>query len=124
MATKKTKEEKTISGLSFKGEVILVYILGVVGFVFAIMKNKDVSKKVQFHYNQAGTCWLVSLVLGALNRSILSGYDYYTFCYEAISIVLFVFVIITIVRAYKGTDETYKIPGVSVLSEKIFGKTI
>ena len=122
--TKKDKNEgKTISGLSFKGEVILVYIISVVGFVFALMKNSPASKEIRFHYNQSGTLWIIniasSIIFSILGNFIpVSGLLNY-----AVSIVLLVFSIMTIVKAYNG-EENYKIPVVSDLAESIFGKTI
>lgn len=122
--TKQDKNEgKTISGLSFKGEVILVYIISVVGFVFALMKNSQASKEIRFHYNQSGTLWIINIA-SSIIFSILGNFIPFSGLLSyAISIVLLVFSIMTIVKAYNG-EENYKIPVVSDLAESIFGKTI
>ena len=122
--TKKDKNEgKTISGLSFKGEVILVYIISVVGFVFALMKNSPASKEIRFHYNQSGTLWIINIA-SSIIFSILGNFIPFSGLLNyAVSIVLLVFSIMTIVKAYNG-EENYKIPVVSDLAESIFGKTI
>lgn len=122
--TKQDKNEgKTISGLSFKGEVILVYIISVVGFVFALMKNSPASKEIRFHYNQSGTLWIINIA-SSIIFSILGNFIPFSGLLNyAVSIVLLVFSIMTIVKAYNG-EENYKIPVVSDLAESIFGKTI
>lgn len=116
---KKEETVKTISGLSEKGEVVLVYLLPIVGFVFALMKDKKVSEFMRFHYNQAGALWLTSMIIsigfGILGRFIpFSG-----LISSTLSIVLFVFDIIALVKAYSD-DEKYEIPVVYDFSKTLF----
>ena len=122
--TETKKEEKketkceTISGLSFEGEVVLVYIITIVGFIFALMKDKNVDKKLRFHYNQAATAFIVSICFNVLTVIAPLLAPVIGLC----AIALFVFVIITLVQTLSNKVDYYRIPLISDLSEKIFGK--
>lgn len=110
-------KNKTISGLDYKVEVLLVYLFPILGLVFSLLKDKDICDALRFHYNQSGTLfivlaagWIICIVpfLGLL-------------AYELCGIALFVFSIIAVVNEYKY-DKVYSIPVVSDLSKKIFKK--
>lgn len=113
-------KKKSIMGLEYKWEVFLVYIITILGFIFSFMKDKDVDKDVKFQYNQAGTVFIINLVINVISRIFLniSGISYIAWVLSIIQIVIFVFVIITIVKAF--SNETYRIPVVSDLTEKIW----
>lgn len=120
---KDENEGKTISGLSFKGEVILVYLIGVVGFVFALMKNSPASKEIRFHYNQSATCWIINIASSVIFSILGNFIPFSGLLSYAVSVVLLVFIIMTIVKAYNG-EENYKMPVISDLATTIFGETI
>lgn len=119
---KETKQEettKTISGLSEKGEIVLVYLLPIVGFVFALMKDKKVSEFMRFHYNQAGALWLTSMIV-SIGFGVLGMFIPFSgLISTTLSIVLFVFDIIALVKAYSD-DEKYEIPVVYDFSKTLF----
>lgn len=114
------EENKTISGLSYKAEIVLIYLIPLVGFIFALMKEKKVSKSSRFHYNQVGTLWIVNMVL-SIGFGILGAFIPFSgLISSTLSIVLFVFEIIAIVKAYSDNID-YKIPVIYDLSKSIFG---
>lgn len=120
---KETKKEpetnKTITGLDEKYEVILVYLISILGFIFSLMKDKKVSKNIKFHYNQAGTIWLVNIVIMFATRVgglILSPISWISF---PVSVLLFVVTLVALVKAYNG--EKYEIPVINDLSKSIWG---
>lgn len=119
--TKKEEEKtSTITGLEERYEVILVYIISILGFIFALMKDKKVSKNMRFNYNQAGTIWIVNIVCNLITN--FGGYFMAPIRWASypISIILFVFTIIALVKAYNG--ERYEIPVIADLSKSIWGK--
>ncbi|MBO6145389.1 MAG: hypothetical protein J6O62_01125 [Bacilli bacterium] len=119
---KKGNTDQSIMGIEYKWEVLLLYLLfgGLLGFIFSFMKDKKVSKKIKFQYNQSGTMFIVLFVLGAVSRAsnflidfgIISG-----LCYM-LDVVVVVFAIITIVKAF--SDEEYEMPIISDLSKMIW----
>ena len=119
--TKKTKNElketelKTYTGFSFMTEVILVYLIPILGFIFSFMDIKKYSERVKFLYNQSGAIFLIEIVLIGLEFIPIVRWFFYM-----IHLVLFVIVIITIIKAKDGED--YKIPGVYDLANIIWGK--
>lgn len=121
--TKTTKEEdktSTITGLEEKYEVILVYLISILGFIFSLMKDKNISKDMKFNYNQAGTIWIVSIVCNFVTR--FGGYFMAPIRWVSypISVILFVFTIIALVKSYNG--ERYEIPFIADLSKSIWGR--
>lgn len=121
--TKTTKEEEktsTITGLEERYEVILVYIISILGFIFSLMKDKKVSKNMKFNYNQAGTIWIVSIICSLITN--FGGYFMAPIRWASypISVILFVFTIIALVKAYNG--ERYEVPVIADLSKSIWGK--
>ena len=119
--TKKTKNElketelKTYTGFSFMTEVILVYLIPILGFIFSFMDIKKYSERVKFLYNQSGAIFLIEIVLLGLEFIPIVRWFFYM-----IHLVLFVIVIITIIKAKDGED--YKIPGIYDLANLIWGK--
>ena len=119
--TKKTKNEikevetKTYTGFSYMTEVILVYLIPILGFIFSFMDIKKYSKRVKFLYNQAGAIFLIEVVLIGLEFIPIVRWLFYM-----IHLVLLIIVIITIIKAKDGED--YQIPGVYDLANLIWGK--
>ena len=113
-------KKKTIMGLEYKWEMFLVYLFNILGFVFSFMKDKEVDKDVRFQYNQSGVIFIINIVINIISRvsSNLLGVAYVSWALSILQLVLFVFVIITIVKAF--SNETYRIPAVADLAEKIF----
>ena len=117
-----TNDKETISGLSRKAEIVLVYIISFVGFIFALMKDKKVSKSQRFHYNQAGTLWIVNIIL-SVGFGIVSAFvPFAGSISKGINVVLWIFAIIAMIKAY-NEDEDYKIPVIYDISKSIFGST-
>ena len=124
MATKKTEEKKekktevkvskTISGISFKDEMLLIYIVPFVAIVYAFMKDRIVEEKTRFHYNQAATSGLLIIACAVFSKIPYIG----VFGYIAI-IALVVFNIITLVKEVRD-NVTYEIPVISNISNTIF----
>lgn len=113
-------KKKTIMGLEYKWEMFLVYLFNILGFVFSFMKDKEVDKDVRFQYNQSGVIFIINIVINIISRvsSNLLGVVYVSWALSILQLVLFVFVIITIVKAF--SNESYRIPAVADLAEKIF----
>ena len=113
-------KKTTVTGLEEKWEVFLVYIINLLGFIFAFMKYDYLSEDIKFHYKQSGTIWLVYVIFSFIAKifgSILGGavFAYISSCIVA---VLLVFIIITIVKAFEGTR--YEIPIISDLAKSIW----
>lgn len=113
-------KKKSIMGIEYKWEVFLVYLLSILGFIFSFMKDKDVDKDVRFQYNQSGTIFIINLIINIISRIFLniSGISYIAWVLSIIQVVIFVFVIITIVKAFEG--KTYRIPVIADFSDKIW----
>lgn len=135
MAEKVKKVNQTITGLELKYEVLLVYLLSFLGFIFAFMKDEKVSESARFHYKQSGATFAVYLGVSIVD-SILA-----TICVSlaftplfGISIMLgivsgllslvnlavLIFAIITIIKAFNG--ERYEIPVVIKIANAIWKK--
>ncbi len=112
-------KKKSIMGLEFKWEVLLVYLIGILGFIFSFMKDKEIDKDVKFQYNQSATLWIISLVLNILSRTFTSfNLFFISWTISILNIVIFVFIIITIVKAF--SNESYEIPVISDLTKSIW----
>ena len=134
MATKKIeKVNKTITGLELKWEVLLVYIVSVLGFIFSFLKNENASKDARFHYKQAGATFIIytsiaiidsilsalSIPLGILSLGIFSAILWIIVgCLWLIEVAVIVFAVITIVKAFH--NEKYEIPVVSKFADMIW----
>ena len=115
-------KKTTVTGLEEKWEVFLVYIIGILGFIFSFMKYDYLTKNIKFQYRQAGTIWLVNMVF-SIAKIILAytiNIAFISYIFNMLSLVLWVFSIITIVKAF--SNETYEIPVIADLSKKIFGE--
>ncbi len=111
--------KKTITGLEEKYEALLVYLLPLLGLIFSFMKEKNVSENVKFYYNQSGTICIINIALSVISVAtsfILKGLI--SSIVQIISIIIFVFVIISIVKAFK--NEKYEIPVISDLTKSIW----
>lgn len=118
--TKNEEKTSTITGLEERYEVILVYIISILGFIFSFLKDNKVSSDMRFHYNQSGTLWIVNIVCNIGIR--FSGYfiSPIRWTIYPITTILFIFSIIALVKAYNG--ERYEIPVIADLSKSIWGK--
>ena len=115
-------KKTTVTGLEEKWEVFLVYIIGILGFIFSFMKYDYLSKNIKFQYRQAGTIWLVRMVFLIVEIILVYTINiaFVSYILNMLSLVLWVFAIITIVKAF--SNETYEIPVIADLSKKIFGE--
>ena len=126
---------KTITGLELKWEALLVYLVPILGFIFAFIKNNNVSEDARFHYRQAGAAFIVyagvSIVLSifasisaALAIASLGGLVFFFGIFEfglgAIDTVVLVFSIITIVKAF--SNQKYEIPVINNIGNMIWKK--
>ena len=112
-------QRKTIMGLEYKWEMLLVYLISILGFVFSFMKEKDVSDDVRFQYNQAGTIWIVNIAATIISYVFgMIGISFVSSICSIITFILMIFSIIAIVKAF--SNETYSIPVISDLSKTIW----
>lgn len=118
--TKKEEKTSTITGLEEKYEIILIYIISILGFIFSLMKDKKVSKTMRFHYNQAGTLWLVNVIFNIAFNIASNFVGIFAFVSYPISVVLFIFTIMALVKGFNG--EKYEIPVINDISKSIWGK--
>lgn len=134
MATKKIeKVNRTITGLELKWEVLLVYAISVLGFIFSFLKNEDVSKDAKFHYKQAGATFIIytgiaiidsiltalSIPLGIVTLGVFSVILWIIAgVLWLIEVAVVVFAVITIVKAFH--NEKYEIPLVKDLANMIW----
>ena len=109
------KVEKTFTGIDFVGEVILCYLVSVLGFIFSFMEESKYSKRAKFLYNQTGALFIVQICL-----SPLCAIPFLGLLFMALQTVIFVFAIIALIKATQGED--YKIPGIYDLGQAIWGK--
>ena len=109
------KVEKTFTGIDIIGEIILVYLVSVLGFIFSFMDETKYSERAKFLYNQAGALFIVQLCLTPLCVIPFIG-----LLFGSLSIVIFIFVIIAIIKGCQGED--YRIPGIYDLGQIIWAK--
>ena len=86
-----------------------------------LMKDKEVDKDVKFQYNQSATIWIIYVIINILTRILIRvslGFLFFTWIFALVELVLLVFVIITIVKAF--SDESYEIPVISDLTKSIW----
>ena len=81
------------------------------------MRDEKVSKDMRFHYNQAATIWIVSMIINIISR-IGSSFPVIGFICWPLSMVLFIFTIIALVKACN--DEKYEVPLINDLSKAIW----
>ena len=114
-------KRKTIMGLEYKWEMLLVYLIGILGLIFSFMKDKKIDKDVRFQYNQAGTIFIISLIISIIVRIFRYSLSFMVFTSYALAIIqliLFIFSIMAIVKAFN--DEFYEIPYISNLTRAIW----
>lgn len=112
-------KKQTITGLEEKFEALLVYIFPLLGLIFSFMKEKQVSENVRFYYNQSGTIFIINVALSIISAAtifILSGII--TYVVYVLNVVIFVFEIIAIAKAFE--DVKYEIPVISDLTKSIW----
>ncbi len=131
--TKVIKVNKTITGLELKFEVLLVYLLCFLGFIFAFMKDEKVSRDARFHYKQSGAifvvCLGISIVQGILGAFATALVITPLFVISVLlwivvgvlslaALIVFVFAIITIIKAFY--NERFEIPVIIKLANLIW----
>ncbi len=110
---------ETITGMAKEKEGVLVYLIPLLGLIFAIMKDKKVSDLARFNYNQAATIFIINIGFNIVLNIVGSFIPYIGYASYIISLLLFVFSIIALVKTYNG--ERYEIPVVYDLSKSIWG---
>ena len=111
--------KKSIMGLEYKWEILLVYLIGILGFIFSFMKDKKVDPDVKFQYNQSGTIFIISLGLSIVSRMFRYTFGFLiSYAIGVVQLLLFVFAIITIIKAFN--DETYEIPVIGNIAKSIW----
>ncbi|MBR2712446.1 MAG: DUF4870 domain-containing protein [Bacilli bacterium] len=113
--TENTTAKKTMSGLSVEAEIVLVYLISVLGLVFAFIADDKVDARAKFAYKQAGAVFIVSACLSCCMIIPLFG-----LMFGLANIVVFVFTIIALVKGYQGED--YKIPVIYDIANAIWKK--
>ena len=135
MAEKVKKVNQTVTGLELKYEVLLVYLLSFLGFIFAFMKDKKISESARFHYKQSGATFIVYLGISIINSIIttiavlmaITPLFFISVILGIISGILWLvelavlaLAIITIVKAFY--NEKFEIPVVNSLGNLIWKK--
>lgn len=111
----KKKNNETYLGLDLTIEIILVYLVPILGLIVSFLNDKKVCKRAKFAYNQSATTFIVSLVL-----SIFTIIPFIGLLFMTAELLLLIFIIIAIVRAIQGED--YRIIGIAELSDIIWSK--
>lgn len=135
MAKKLEKVGKTVTGLELRFEVLLVYLLSFLGFIFAFMKDKDISEDARFHYKQSGATFVVYVTLGILEGILGSFAAMFAFTpvfgmsilfgilisiLGVVEIAVIVFSVITVVKAFN--NQRFEIPFMDKISNLIWKK--
>lgn len=115
---KSNEEKETMMGTNKNTELVLVYIFTLLGFVFSIMNDKNVSKNMKFHYNQAATIWIISIIIYISSKVCSYALPIMNIIFKPINAILLVFTIIALVKACN--DEKYEIPVINDLSKTIW----
>lgn len=135
MAKKLEKVGKTITGLELKFEILLVYLLSFLGFIFSFMKDEKVSEDARFHYKQSGSTFVVYVTLGILEGILGSLAAMFAFTplfgisilfgiliglLGLVELAVVVFAIITIVKGFY--NQKFEIPFMNKISDLIWKK--
>lgn len=127
------KVSKTITGLELKYETILVYLISLVGFIFAFLKEEKVSEDARFHYKQSGAVFLVYLaisivesILGAFTVAFMVTplfiisvlFGIVSGLLGLVTLAVFIFSIIAIVKAFD--NEKFEIPVIIKIANAIW----
>lgn len=113
--TDNTSAKKTMSGLSVEAEIVLVYLISILGLVFAFISDDKVDERAKFAYKQSGAVFIVSACLSCCMIIPLFG-----LMFGLANVVLFIFTIIALVKGYQGED--YKIPVIYDIANAIWKK--
>ena len=113
-------KKKSIMGLDYKWEVLIVYLLPLLGLIFSLMKDKKIDNSVKEQYNQSGVIFIISLAISILLRNFIirAGILPIAWMIDILSLVIFVFEVVAVVKAF--SNESYKIPVIYDLSQKLF----
>ena len=127
------KVSKTITGLELKYETILVYLISLVGFKFAFLKEEKVSEDARFHYKQSGAVFLVYLaisivesILGAFTVAFMVTplfiisvlFGIVSGLLGLVTLAVFILSIIAIVKAFD--NEKFEIPVIIKIANAIW----
>ena len=107
--------KKTVSGLSLEGEIVLVYLVSILGLVFAFIADDKIDERAKFAYKQSGAVFICSVVL-----SCFAVIPFIGLLFGIASFVLFVFTIVALIKGYQG--EEFKIPVIYDLANLIWKK--
>ena len=80
-------KKKTIMGLEYKYEVLVVYLVGILGLVFSLMKKNDIDKDVKFQYNQSATIFMISASLMVITTILRHSIKILLFTSYALSLI-------------------------------------
>ena len=112
---KKENKEKTMTGFTYLTEVILVYLIPFLGFIFSFMDTSKCDKKSVFVYKQAGAAFIIEMGLVLLGFIPVIRWFFYI-----VHIVLYVFLIIALIKETQGVQ--FKIPFISDFGDMIWSK--
>ena len=112
---KKENKEKTMTGFTYLTEVILVYLIPFLGFIFSFMDTSNCDKKSVFVYKQAGAAFIIEMGLVLLGFIPVIRWFFYI-----VHIVLYVFLIIALIKETQGVQ--FKIPFISDFGDMIWSK--
>ena len=127
------ENNKTITGLELRFEVLLVYIIPILGFIFAFLKNEKASNDARYHYKQAGATFIVyaaigiivsvlsalSIPLGIVSLGVISVIIWIiNVMLWLVEVAVVVLAVITIVKAFH--NEKFEIPYVNKLGNSIW----
>ena len=112
---KKDNKDKTMTGFTFLTEIILVYLIPFLGFVFSFMDTSKCNKKSVFVYNQAGAAFIVEMGL-----VLLEFIPFIRWFFYIVHIVLYVFLVIALIKQAQGVQ--FRIPFISDLAGVIWSK--
>jgi uncharacterized membrane protein len=115
---KNIETKETMFGINKSAELVLVYIISILGLIFSITNDKNISKEMKFHYNQAATIWIVSICINVISQICSQMIGAVSIVCNLLSVLLFVFTIVALIKACNG--EKYEIPLISDLSKTIW----
>lgn len=123
---------KTITGWQVRFENILIYLVPIVGFIFAFIKKAGLCDEAKFNYKQSGSAFIIyaasSIVMsifGSIQTALLvngsaAGFIFtvLVFIIGIIPTVLSVFVIITLINGF--CNKKFEIPVINKIGNLIW----
>lgn len=107
----------TLLNMDPKVETILVYLIPLIGLIGALMKEKNYNEFSVFHYKQAATLFILSAIV-SIGTSIFAFLILPAIAGGIVAIVLFVYTIVALIKAYQG--EKYEIPVVCNITKSLW----